>query len=99
VPAAGTRQCWRAVERILPASPHPAAHRRQLIDLVPIPDGEERPAGGNMDHFCVELATFAKPRSAPISRPMAYTNESTAATARAATAVDVSSDPDGKYGG
>ena len=30
-----------------------------LIDLVPLPPGEERPpAGRNMDHFCVELAAF-----------------------------------------
>ena len=29
-----------------------------LIDLVPIGEGEARPTPGNMDHFCVELATF-----------------------------------------
>ena len=29
-----------------------------LLDLVPMPAGEGRPAAGNMDHFCVELATF-----------------------------------------
>jgi catechol 2,3-dioxygenase-like lactoylglutathione lyase family enzyme len=30
-----------------------------LIDLVPIPPGEEATANGrNMDHFCVELAAF-----------------------------------------
>jgi glyoxylase I family protein len=29
-----------------------------LIDLVPIPAGEARATEGNMDHFCVALATF-----------------------------------------
>mgnify|MGYP001547433521 CR=1 FL=1 len=30
-----------------------------LIDLVPIPPGEERSSGGrNLDHFCVALAAF-----------------------------------------
>jgi glyoxylase I family protein len=47
------------VERILPGIGLTQLRvGASLIDLVPIPEGEARPAAGNMDHFCVELASF-----------------------------------------
>ena len=47
------------VERILPGIGLTQLRvGASLIDLVPIPAGETPRAGGNMDHFCVELATF-----------------------------------------
>jgi len=47
------------VERILPGIGLTQLRiGASLLDLVPLPAGEERPAAGNMDHFCVELAGF-----------------------------------------
>ena len=47
------------VERILPGIGLTQLRiGASLLDLVPLPAGEERPAAGNMDHFCVELAAF-----------------------------------------
>lgn len=47
------------VERILPGIGLTQLRvGASLIDLVPILAGEERPAAGNMEHFCVELAAF-----------------------------------------
>ena len=47
------------VERILPGIGLTQLRiGASLLDLVPRPAGEERPAAGNMDHFCVELAGF-----------------------------------------
>lgn len=47
------------VERILPGIGLTQLRiGASLIDLVPIPTGEALPAARNMEHFCVELATF-----------------------------------------
>jgi glyoxylase I family protein len=47
------------VERILPGIGLTQLRiGASLLDLVPLPEGEARPAAGNMDHFCVELAGF-----------------------------------------
>jgi glyoxylase I family protein len=47
------------VERILPSIGLTQLRvGASLLDLVPIPAGEEPPVRGNMDHFCVDLAAF-----------------------------------------